>query len=533
MCIVTPQRIINVSTQEHIGMYIDKNEFFRQVTVRICGSLDIKTALENALRYIREIIPITSMSMFIYDPELNIAHIVASVGDELEARFGNKVVFPPEGVEFRAARWASMEPVVIINRPDLIPERVKVIEKLGLDINVSSIEVRLELEGNRIGVLILMAKGMDRYTDEHAEIMRIVHEPFAIAMANALKHREVSKLKDMFADDNRYLHQRLRELAGEEIVGAEFGLKDVMRSVGQVARLDSPVLLYGETGVGKEVFANAIHYSSHRRNGPFIKVNCGAIPETLIDSELFGHEKGAFTGAISQKRGRFERAEGGTVFLDEVGELPPQVQVRLLNVLQNKEIERVGGTKTIPVDIRIISATHRQLEDMVKSGEFREDLWFRLNVFPIIIPPLRQRKEDIPALVHHFIERKNIELKTGSIPTITPGAIERLKAYDWPGNVRELQNIVERALIRSRGGILDFDNFNRYRYDFYPVSSTEEGMTILPLDEMNARHIRKALDMAHGRINGAGGAAELLDIHPNTLRKRMDKMGIPFGKRKP
>jgi transcriptional regulator with GAF, ATPase, and Fis domain len=513
-------------------MNIDKNEFFRQVTVRICGSLDIKTALENSLRYMRDIIPITSMSMLIYDPELNIAHIVASVGDELEARFGNKVVLPPEGVEFRAARWASMEPVAIINRPDLIPERVKVVEKLGLDINVSSIEVRLELEGNRIGVLNLMAKGMDRYTDEHAEIMRIVHEPFAIAMANALRHQEVSKLRDMLADDNRFLQQRLRELAGAEIVGAEFGLKDVMKSVGQVARLDSPVLLYGETGVGKEVIANAIHYSSSRRNGPFIKVNCGAIPETLIDSELFGHEKGAFTGAISQKRGRFERAEAGTIFLDEVGELPPQVQVRLLNVLHNKEIERVGGTKTIPVDIRIISATHRQLEDMVKRGDFREDLWFRLNVFPIIIPPLRQRKEDIPALIYHFIERKGVELKMGDIPTIARGAIERLKAYDWPGNVRELQNIVERALIRSRGGVLRFDNFVGSRNDIDTGSSTEEVMTILPLDEINARYIKKALDMAHGKINGTEGAAALLRIHPNTLRKRMDKLGIPYKRNK-
>jgi transcriptional regulator with GAF, ATPase, and Fis domain len=288
--------------------------------------------------------------------------------------------------------------------------------------------------------------------------------------------------------------------------------------------------LYGETGVGKEVIANAIHYSSPRRNGSFIKVNCGAIPETLIDSELFGHEKGAFTGAIAQKRGRFERAEGGTIFLDEVGELPPQVQIRLLNVLQNKEIERVGGTKTIPVDIRIVSATHRHLEDMVKEGSFREDLWFRLNVFPIIIPPLRQRKGDIPALVHHFIERKNMELKTGSIPSIAPGAIERLKAYDWPGNVRELQNIVERALIRSKDGIISFDRFIGSSHGTGPAP--EESMTILPLDELNARHIKKALDTAHGRINGRGGAAELLGIHPNTLRKRMDKLGISYRRNK-
>ena len=250
----------------------------------------------------------------------------------------------------------------------------------------------------------------------------------------------------------------------------------------------------------------------------------------MIEAELFGSVKGAFTGAISQKRGRFERAEGGTIFLDEVGELPPQVQVRLLNVLQNKEIERVGGTKTIPIDIRIISATHRLLEDMVKRGSFREDLWFRLNVFPIIIPPLRQRKQDIPALAHHFIERKSVEVKMGDIPTIAPGAIERLKSYDWPGNVRELQNIVERALIRSRGGIFSFDSFIESHRD--TGSTSEEGTTILPLNEMNARYIKKALDMTNGRINGTGGAAELLGIHPNTLRKRMDKLGIPFGRQK-
>ncbi len=327
---------------------------------------------------------------------------------------------------------------------------------------------------------------------------------------------------------NQYLQNRLREIAGEEIVGAEFGLKEVMKSVGQVAHLDSPVLLYGETGVGKEVIANAVHYSSPRRSGPFIKVNCGAIPETLIDSELFGHEKGAFTGAIAQKRGRFERADRGTIFLDEVGELPPQVQVRLLNVLQNREIERVGGTGTIPVDIRIISATHRTLEEMVSKGQFREDLWFRLNVFPIIIPPLRHRKEDIPALVHHFIEKKGMELKIGNTPMLVPGSLERLRAYDWPGNVRELQNIVERAMIQSRDGVLRFDTLVAPHYEADREASSEGGGDVFTLDELNTLHIRKTLNIAHGKINGPGGAAELLGIHPNTLRKRMDKLKIPY-----
>ncbi|HTP05168.1 MAG TPA: sigma-54 dependent transcriptional regulator, partial [Nitrospirota bacterium] len=241
----------------------------------------------------------------------------------------------------------------------------------------------------------LYREHLEELVRERTEALRKAHDELE------LRHQEVSRLKDMLADDNRYLQRQLLSVSGSEIMGADFGLKAVMNMVRQVAPLDSPVLLMGETGTGKEVIATAIHRFSPRREGPFIRVNCGAIPDSLIDSELFGHEKGAFTGAISQKRGRFERAHKGTIFLDEIGELPPQAQVRLLNVLQDREIERVGGTESIPVDIRILSATNRNLQAMVASGQFREDLWFRLNVFPIMIPPLRQRKEDIPALVHH------------------------------------------------------------------------------------------------------------------------------------
>jgi hydrogenase-4 transcriptional activator len=303
--------------------------------------------------------------------------------------------------------------------------------------------------------------------------------------------------------------------------------------VGQVAPLDSPVLLQGETGTGKEVIANAIHYSSPRKDGPFIKVNCGAIPETLLDSELFGHEKGAFTGAISQKRGRFERADKGTIFLDEIGELPPQAQVRLLRVLQEKEIERVGGTSSIRVDIRVISATNRNLQEMVASGRFREDLWFRLNVFPIMIPPLRQRREDIPALVHHFMDRKSKELKLAERPVLAPGALDRLKAYDWPGNVRELENLIERALIQSRGGMLSFETLSAPQVPGGRERTRDAGRnrTVLSLDEINVQHIRQALENAGGKINGPGGAAQILGLHPNTLRGRMNKLGIPYGRK--
>jgi transcriptional regulator with GAF, ATPase, and Fis domain len=291
-------------------------------------------------------------------------------------------------------------------------------------------------------------------------------------------------------------------------------------------------LLLGETGVGKDVIANAIHYSSPRKDGPFIKVNCGAIPETLLDSELFGHEKGAFTGALSQRRGRFERANGGTLFLDEIGELPPQAQVRMLRVLQYKEIERVGGTNPISVDIRLIAATNRDLEEMVKAKQFREDLWFRLNVFPIRIPPLRERKEDIVALVHHFIRRKSRELKLPAPPPLAPGIIDRLMAYHWPGNVRELENVIERALILSKGTPLIFDDLIGEKRDQSSVIPVWTQDAPPKLDEVMSQHIRRVLEMTKGKVHGKGGAAEVLGINPSTLRNRMNQLGIPYGRRR-
>jgi transcriptional regulator with PAS, ATPase and Fis domain len=323
----------------------------------------------------------------------------------------------------------------------------------------------------------------------------------------------------------------LRQQIGEEIVGANFGLKHVMEMVRQVAPLTSPVLLLGETGSGKEVIANAIHNLSPRHNGPFIKVNCGAIPESLMDSELFGHEKGAFTGALYQKRGRFERANGGTIFLDEIAELTPGAQIRLLRVIQEKEIERVGGKETQHIDIRVIAATHRNLEVMMAEGKFREDLYFRLNVFPVFIPPLRERRADIPALVQHFMTRKAREIGLTKISGLAPNAIERLIHYTWPGNVRELQNVVERALILSQGKPLSFDGIGE------PVKKTESVIEQVNNDDGSGlnkaivQHIKRALEITGGRVGGEKGAAKLLQINPSTLRTKMRKLGIPFGRK--
>jgi transcriptional regulator with GAF, ATPase, and Fis domain len=305
-----------------------------------------------------------------------------------------------------------------------------------------------------------------------------------------------------------------------------------MRQVRQVATTESPVLLTGETGVGKDVIANAIHLNSPRRDGPFIPVNCGAIPDALLDSELFGHEKGAFTGALSQKRGRFERANKGTILLDEIGEMPLEAQVRFLRVLQHREIERLGGTERISVDIRIIAATNQDLPSLVRAGRFREDLFFRLNVFPIDVPPLRQRISDIPALVQHFIERKTRELKIGDTPLLAEGAIDNLMAYDWPGNVRELENVIERAMILHRDGRLRFDDLGAYLTGKPSVVTPAREAEPLELDALVKCHIQRVLNLANGKIHGPGGAGELLGVNPDTLRYRMKKLGIPFRKQK-
>lgn len=513
-------------------MSVDENLFFREATLRLCSNLNIETSLKRCYEYIRLFIPVERMGLDIVDPEENTLQFVAHVGENLPKKFEQIIDLPEKGRDVRSAVLKSGDAILVQNQPDpdLLPQEL--LKRLGQKENYSFIHMALELEGNQIGYLGLMADGVNQYTDAHVRLLLLLREPLAIAMSNALKHQEVIRLKQMLTDDNRYLLDELRSVAGEEIVGADFGLSMVMRMVEQVAPLDSPVLLLGETGTGKELIANAIHSSSPRKGGPFIKVNCGAIPETLLDSELFGHEKGAFTGAISQKRGRFERADKGTIFLDEIGELPPQAQVRLLHVLQRKEIERVGGTHSIPVDIRIVSATHRNLQEMVGSGQFREDLWFRLNVFPIIIPPLRQRKGDIPSLVHHFIHRKSLELKLKERPKLASGAIDRLTAHDWPGNVRELENTIERALIQHRAGSpLSIEALLPQATPSKALQDQSRDEPLTTLDEMNARYIRQALELAGGKIYGPGGAAQILHINPSTLRKRMNKLGIPYGRK--
>jgi transcriptional regulator with GAF, ATPase, and Fis domain len=506
---------------------VDENDFFRRVTMRICSSLDLEIAMWRCMQFLKDFIPADEMYLHLYESGLGamrtIAGATASEGKKMD-----RITPLPQEVRTRVTAFTGMS---VINQPELEPSFQFMLQYYRRP-DTSALVRLLEVEGKKLGALVLLAQGRGRFSDEHARLFSLLNEPFAIALSNTLKHQEILRLKDLLADDNRYLHRELLRLSGEEIIGADFGLKEVMSMVRQVASLNSPVLLLGETGVGKDVIANAIHYSSLRKDCPFVKINCGAIPETLLDSELFGHEKGAFTGALSQKRGRFERADQGTIFLDEIGELPPQAQVRMLRVLQYKEIERVGGTNPVSVDIRLIAATNRDLEKMVKEEKFREDLWFRLNVFPIHIPSLRERKEDIPALVHHFMDRKSRELRLPVPPPLARGVIDRLVAYHWPGNVRELENVIERALILSKGAPLTFNELTGGKPEassFIPGGTQESPLN---LDELISQHIRRVLEMTKGKVHGKGGAAELLGINPSTLRNRMNQLGIPYGRRR-
>ncbi len=511
-------------------MIVNENTFFREATMRICGNLDFEIALQECLCYLRSFMPGDKIEVALYDRGLHALRTIA--GATPEEAYKMNLIRPLKKMGREYLESPNLPLAKIINRPLWDPIAAPLVKLEGTGEKTSDLVIFLAIKDARLGNVVLFADGNDRYTEEHLKLFSSLNEPFCIALSNVLRYEEVNRLKDIMADDIRFLHRKLQRFSKEEIIGADFGLKGVTEMVREVAPLDSPVLIQGETGAGKEIIANAIHELSRRKDGPFIPVNCGAIPENLIDSELFGHEKGAFTGAVTRKRGCFERADGGTIFLDEVAELPLQAQVRLLRVLQDKKMARVGGSDPIKVDIRIIAATNQHLQGMVDGGGFRADLWFRLNVFPIMIPPLRKRKEDIPALVRYFIEKKTKELRLPFNPTILPGEMELLMAYSWPGNVRELENVVERALILRKGQPLTFKGI-------VWVDDNEEGMEIKPdhpeflkLDLVTARHIRHVLKMAKGKVTGPGGAADLLAVNPGTLRHRMRKLGVPYGRRK-
>ena len=342
----------------------------------------------------------------------------------------------------------------------------------------------------------------------------------AIAIKNAALLEDAGRHHARLSEEKAYLEQEIQQERGSgEIVGRSPALRAVLRKLDQVASADTTVLLCGETGTGKELLARHVHVRSPRAAAPLIRVNCAAIAPGVFESELFGHERGAFTGALERRVGRFELAHGGTLFLDEIGELPLDIQVKLLRVLQEGEVERVGSGRPIPVDVRVVAATNRDLEADVAAGRFRADLFYRLNVFPVRVPPLRERPEDLPLLIDHFLAK--LRRKLGKpLGLLAPESLERLRRYRWPGNVRELQNVLERSCVLASGEVVEV--VDALRADAAPSA----GAALRSLEEVEREHILLVLGSTHGVIQGAHGASRILGLHPNTLRSRMERLGI-------
>jgi formate hydrogenlyase transcriptional activator len=390
------------------------------------------------------------------------------------------------------------------------------------------------LSGERlVGVLILGSSREGAFTEEDLAFLGPVANQIALGVQNAVAYGEISQLKDRLAQENVYLESEIRsELHFEDIVGNSQALKLVLREIETVAPADSTVLIYGETGTGKELIARAVHNLSSRKPNAFVKLNCAAIPTGLLESELFGHEKGAFTGAISQRVGRFEVAHRGTIFLDEIGDIPLELQPKLLRVLQEREFERLGSTRTLRTDARLIAATNRDLKTMVGEQKFRPDLYYRLNVFPIRVPALRERKEDIPLLVRHFVQQFS-QQNNRVINTIPSETMEALVRYHWPGNIRELQNVIERAVILSKGTMLNV-SLAGLESDVTPRAghaatkpspADRKGLQDI-LDETERSEILRALEASNGILAGPTGAAARLGMKRSTLQLRMQKLGI-------
>ena len=418
------------------------------------------------------------------------------------------------------------ETVVISKMTDLPPEAEIDLENYRLYGTKSNVLVPLSVGGGPVfGVLTFAVIQEEReWTERVVQQFKLLAQVFANALARRqmeeqLKGRllEIENLKQRLEKENIYLKEEVKLLAEHtDIVGQHVAMKKVLAQVEQVAGIDSSVLLLGETGTGKELLAKAIHSMSLRKDRTLITVNCASLPPTLIESELFGREKGAYTGAMTKMIGRFEIADGSTLFLDEIGELPFELQNKLLRVLEEGNFERLGSTKPLHVDVRIIAATNRDLEHDVKNGKFRQDLFYRLNVFPIVIPPLRERPEDIPLLVRVFVKefQKKMGKEIESIPTKT---MQSLQSYSWPGNVRELRNVIEHAMILNKGKTLDV---------YVPKHTYPETAATGTLENMERRHIVAALEKTGWRIAGQGGAAEVLGLKRTTLQAKMKKLGI-------
>jgi formate hydrogenlyase transcriptional activator len=520
----------------------DRYRTLLEINNAIISNLTQETLFAAIARALHRVIPFDRTAIFLHDAQKDVLRLLVLESSLPSAYFAVGLEMAPDESH---VGWVFQHRRPLLRR-DLSTEREYPAEGLALADGVRSfVIVPLVARGVAVGTLAVASVTTGQYSESDAAFLQEVANQVALAVENMKAYEEIAALKGRLERENVYLQEEIdREHNFVEMVGSSPALLDVLRRVESVAPTDLSVLVYGETGTGKELIARAIHDRSARRDRPLVKVNCSAIPTGLVESELFGHVKGAFTGALERRIGRFELANHGTLFLDEVGELPPEVQVKLLRVLQEQEFEPVGSSRTLRVDVRVIAATNRDLGEAVEAGRFRSDLFYRLNVFPLQVPPLRGRQSDIPQLVMFFLSRFSKRFGR-TIDRVSEETMARLVGYAWPGNIRELQNVIERAVVLCEGPVLELDR------DLLPAAprprSVEDAdgavraglpgtegpdpaattaASFPTLEEMERSHILTALRQTGGVIEGPKGAARILSLHPNTLRSRMEKLGI-------
>ena len=499
----------------------DRLRLLLDLTNRVISTLDLREVLRAVSASIRRVMQCDGVGVTLPDPDTGVLRIYALdfpgsrgiLHEGLEATNLSKTVMRA----YESGQALNLTEAEIQNDGVVAGEGAR-----------SMLRLPLIARDRVLGVLSLGSGQPNAFTDDDLAFLGQVAGQIAIAVENALAYKQIADLKDTLAREKVYLEDEIRsELNFEEIVGTSRGLRRVLHQVETVSPTNSTVLIYGETGTGKELIARAVHNLSGRKGNAFVKLNCAAIPTGLLESELFGHEKGAFTGAITQRIGRFELANRGTVFLDEVSEIPLELQPKLLRVLQEREFERLGSTRTIRTDARLIAATNRDLEAMVQAGQFRADLFYRLNVFPVRLPPLRERPDDIPMLVRHFVEQFS-RRNNKTIDAIPSEAMEALVRYQWPGNIRELQNVIERAVIISTGPVLKVPVRELKVAPEPKARATPRAAAPLKnvLGDTERAEILKALEESGWVVAGPDGAAARLGVKRSTLQFRMRKLGI-------
>jgi len=520
-------------TSEELQSKNDRLRLLLDVTNQVVSNLELRDLLRAISQDVRRVMQCDYAGLSLADAENKQLRLYALDFPEGKGFFHEELVYliegSPSGTAFRTMKSLTLQSPFAgwLDSP---------IAQIAVREGLKSVCCLPLISRNRaIGVLVLGRLRDDAFTQADISFLSQVANQLALAVENALAYREIRELKEQLSKEKLYLEDEIRtEMNFTQIIGNSASLRRVLKGVGTVAPTDSTVLIYGETGTGKELIARAIHDLSSRSSKPFVKLNCAAIPTGLLESELFGHEKGAFTGAIAQRIGRFEVANGGTIFLDEIGEIPLELQTKLLRVLQEREFERLGSSRTLRTDARLIAATNRDLEAMVGEQKFRPDLFFRLNVFPVHVPPLRERQADIPLLVRHFTQQFSRRMKK-VMETIPSATMDALCRYQWPGNIRELQNVVERAVIISTGPVLSVDVSDlRFPKDSRTVEQSASpkptnGALHNVLEETERGHILEALQRCNWVVAGPSGAAARLGMKRSTLQKRIHKLGIARG----